>query len=172
MAQVAEIEHDAVVALASRTRSDWRAFAWSRDASIFGEQSLPWIRFMRTLVALAICLTSTVGASEEIPKVRIVDLPRNEAQLLGRKVTVTGCAFAQATATQAICTPSSSANPGGPTLLLLTKDMPNETFDRLLRSCIQLADVAAERCRGSATGILQKTRDSWQLSDVIIAWEN
>src|SRR3954451_4800974 len=124
---------------------------------------------MRALVALATCLTSTVGVSEEAATLRVVDLPRNGGQLLGRRVTVTGCAFAQATATQAICAPSSSANPGGPTLLLLTRDMPNETFDRLLSSCIQIADAAAERCRGSATGMLRKTRDNWQLSDVLIS---
>jgi len=30
--------------------------------------------------------------------------------------------------------------------------MTDETFDRLLRNCIQIADAAAERCSGSATG--------------------
>src|SRR3954447_4913354 len=106
---------------------------------------------MRTLVALATCLTSTVGVSEEAATLRVVDLPRNGGQLLGRRVTVTDCAFAKATATHAICAPSSSANPGGPTLLLRTRDMTNEAFDRLLRSCSQSADAAAELCRGSAT---------------------
>jgi hypothetical protein len=125
---------------------------------------------MRTLVALAICLTSTVGVSEEAATLRVVDLPRNGGQLLGRRVTVTDCAFAKATATHAICAPSSSANPGGPTLLLRTRDMTNETFDRLLRSCSQSADAAAELCRGSATGRLDKVGDGWQLSDVVIVW--
>src|SRR4051812_50091185 len=78
---------------------------------------------MRALVALATCLTSTVGVSEEAATLRAVDLPRNGGQLLGRRVTVTDCAFAKATATHAICAPSSSANPGGPTLLLLTRDI-------------------------------------------------
>src|SRR5215211_7039630 len=78
---------------------------------------------MRTLVALATCLTSTVGVSEEAATLRVVDLPRNGGQLLGRRVTVTDCAFAKATATHAICAPSSSANPGGPTLLLRTREM-------------------------------------------------
>src|SRR3954454_25409303 len=93
---------------------------------------------MRTLVALATCLTSTVGVSEEAATLRVVDLPRNGGQLLGRRVT--DRAFAKATATHAICAPSSSANPGGPTLLLRTRDMTNEAFDRLLRSCSQSAD--------------------------------
>jgi hypothetical protein len=127
---------------------------------------------MRTLAALAMCLTSTVGVSEEVATLRVVDLPRNGGQLLGRRVTVTGCAFAQASATQVICAPSSSANPGGPTLLLLTKSMTDETFDRLLRNCIQIADAAAERCSGSATGRLDKVGDGWQLSDVVIVWEH
>ena len=125
---------------------------------------------MRTLVALATCLTSTVGVSEEAATLRVVDLPRNGGQLLGRRVTVTDCAFAKATATHAICAPSSSANPGGPTLLLRTRDMTNETFDRLLCSCSQSADAAAELCRGSATGRLDKVGDGWQLSDVVIVW--
>src|SRR4029078_11781896 len=105
---------------------------------------------MRALVALATCLTSTVGVSEEAATLRVVDLPRNGGQLLGRRVTVTDCAFAKATATHAICAPSSSANPGGPILLLRTRDMPNETFDRLLRRCRRSPDQAGHVCRVSA----------------------
>ena len=127
---------------------------------------------MRPPVVLAICLMSSVAVSEEVAALRVVDLPRKGAQALGRKVTVTDCTFAKATATHATCAPSASANPNGPPLLLLTRDMPNETFDRLLRSCSQSADAAAGLCRGSATGRLDKLGDGWQLSEVAIAWEN
>jgi hypothetical protein len=127
---------------------------------------------MRTAAVFAICLTSSVGIGEEVATLRVVDLPRKGAQVLGRRVTVTDCTFARATATHVTCAPSSSANPGGPTLLLFTRDMPNETFDRLLRSCSQSADAAGGLCRGSATGRLDQLGHGWQLSEVAIAWEN
>jgi hypothetical protein len=123
---------------------------------------------MRTYLVLFITLFPIGAASEELTRIRVVDVPRNASQLLTQRIILTRCNLAHAAATEVYCNPG-SANPSGPAVLLLMKNMTNETFDRLLRDCSGTPQQIGQ-CNGSATGVLDKVNGRWQLSNVSISW--
>jgi hypothetical protein len=126
---------------------------------------------MRVYLALFIALAPIGAVSQEVTRIRVVDVPRNASQLLGQRITLTRCNLTDAAASQVYCIPG-SANPSGPVVILSMKDMTNATFDRLLRDCSMGGPQQVGRCNGSATGVLDKVNGGWQLSNVSIAWED
>jgi hypothetical protein len=125
---------------------------------------------VRSILTLAMCLIAHVAVADEAARLRVVDVPRNGSQFLGQRITVTGCGFTKATATHVNCAPVSS-NTGGPIVLLSTTNMANDVFDRILRHCSPGTGAPAARCSGSATGILDRVGGDWQLSDVVVSWD-
>ena len=124
---------------------------------------------MKIYFAVIICLTPLAALSQDVVRIRVVDVPRDAARLLGTRITLTDCNLIDATATQVSCIPG-LANPNGPAVVLSTKNMPNESFDRLLRNCAPSAPKRLEECSASATGSLDKVLGAWRLSDVSISW--
>jgi len=117
------------------------------------------------IVSAITALPHVAGAQNVDKTLDVIDFLVDGPDLIGKRVTVTGCSFANADSTSVKCR---APNYTG-TLYIDSKSMERESLRRALKTCAGYEQHA--HCRGSATGIVTSgIFGGPRLGDATIEW--
>ena len=116
-------------------------------------------------IVSAIAAVSDVASAQNIDKtLDVIDFLVDGPDLIGKKVTVTGCSFTNADSTSVNCrAPNYTGN-----VFVDSKSMERESLRRASKTCAGYDQHA--HCRGSVTGIVTSGLFGPRLGDATIEW--
>jgi predicted peptidase len=125
------------------------------------------MRLVLLAIVGAITALSDVASAQNKPVDRsldAIDFLVDAPDLIGKRVTVTGCSFGSASSTSVVCRAPNNTG----SIFIESGSMDRESLRRALKTCAGYEQHA--HCRGSVTGIVSSGIFSPRLGDATIDW--
>jgi dienelactone hydrolase len=115
-------------------------------------------------IGVAIAAFSDVANAQNVDKsLDAIDFLVDAPDLIGKRVTVTGCSFWGATMTSVVC----RAPNGTGSIYIQSDSLERESLRRALKTCTRYEQA---HCRGSVTGVVSSGIFGPRLEDATIEW--
>lgn len=133
--------------------------------ALFGRQAGAAGAAAALLAALSMTTPQVVRA-QEAKTIDVIDFLVDRDELIGKVVTITGCAIGSASDSVVLC----SAGAGRGNVMIDSKTLAKEDLRKALKQCAGFSAMTPEHCAGSVTGTVTRGSFGLRVTKARIGW--